>query len=239
MDPNVQNQHNQDPNPPLLITDADALLQLLIADQVRLLGFMRRTFNMQPAVTEAVEMEIRKSRKFRARFTKALDEALDRQTLVVLDPRTLPAYVTTDPNAVYDSIQTVGARYERSGLDYGEAYTFAAGVVLQVPVVSNDITAIEVAQKKGLQLPSLVARVFDLIVLGHQAGHLGLKDCDEVRKALAREAEFLPASFRKRSFEGGLTTFYPRLQDGSNAPVGAVSASSILDKRFVLVRAMT
>ncbi len=77
-------------NPNLLLLDADALLQIFISGQILLLRFLKRAFQIQPAITEAVEAEIRRSKKFRTRFTHDLQKALDSETLVVLDARTLP-----------------------------------------------------------------------------------------------------------------------------------------------------
>ncbi len=226
----------QSSNPSLLLVDADVLLQLLIAEQLRLLGYLKREFGVQPAIAEAVEMEIRKSTKFRSRFTGVLEKALDSQTIITIDTRTLPAFVSTNPAAVYDSIQSVGLKYERSGLDYGEAYTFAAGVVLNAPVLSNDSSAIRTAQRKGLKLPFLVARVFDLVVLCRQCDYLDDHGCDDIRKALASEGEFIPAAFHHRSFKDGIIEFYSRIIDAALPLLGCEQPQSELDIRLKLAR---
>jgi hypothetical protein len=221
-------------NPDLLLIDADSLLQLLIADKVRLLHSVKKRFRIQPAIVEAVEAEVRKSKKFRAQFTKELQKAIDNGTILVLDSRTLPAYVATSPDAVFDAIQTNGFNNEQRGLDYGEAYTFAAAVALSAPVMTNDMQAIHTAQNRGIQLPSHLLRTYDLIVLSHQIDELTEKDCDDVRQLFDSKNEPLPAAFKKTSYAKGLSNFYPRLHDGSKKPLGAVAALTVFDIRLTI-----
>ena len=208
-------------NPDLLLVDTDSLLQLLIAGEMRLLRFLKKRFRIQPAVVEAVEAEVRKSKKFRAQFTKELQKAIDNETVLVIDSRTIPAFVSRSPAAVFDAIQTNGLDYEQRGLDYGEAYTFAAGVALDVPVISNDMNAILTAQRRGIRLPRYLLRTYDLIVLSHQIGDLTAGDCDAIRQTLLQRNEFVPAAFERSSFVNGLGKFYPRLLDSSKQSIGS------------------
>jgi hypothetical protein len=212
---------------------------LLIVGEIRLLVWLSRTFGVPVAITEAVEVEIRKSRKFRSRFTKDFDKALETGAIRIIDVATLSHLVSTDPNAVYDSIQTAGSRLEHSGLDYGEAYTFAAGIVLNAPVVSNDASAIRTAKKKALQLPTLIARVFDILVLCHQCNYLSAKDCDGIRKTLVSEKEFVPVAFLHASFQDGLASFFARIVNAEVSVLGSTSAAGVLDVRLVLTRLST
>jgi hypothetical protein len=222
-------------NPNLLLIDADSLLQLLIAEKVRLLHSIKKRYRIQSAIVEAVEAEIRKSKKFRSHYTKELQKAIDNGTTAILDSRTLPAYVATSPDAVFDAIQTNGFKNEQRGLDYGEAYTFAAGVALSVPVVTNDMSAIKTAQIRGIALPKFLLRTYDLFVLCHQFGELSENDCDEIRKLLANKNESLPGAFTKTSYSKGIPNFYPRLHDGSKPSLGAATAIAPLDVRLTLV----
>src|SRR5207248_1599855 len=118
--------------------------------------------------------------------------ALDNSSLVVLDTRTLPAFISKSSGAIFNAIQTSGFQNEQDGLDYGEAYTFAAGVILDVPVISNDRNAILVARAKRIPLPRQIIRMYDLIVLCQQCGELTVKDCDEIRTTLNSKGEFIP-----------------------------------------------
>jgi hypothetical protein len=222
-------------NPDLVLLDTDSLLQLLIAGEMRLLRFLKKRFRIQPVIVEAVEAEVRKSKKFRSQFPKELQKALDNETIFVLDSRTMPAFVSTSPAAVFNAIQTNGFEYEQRGLDYGEAYTFAAGVALGCPVISNDMSAIRTAQQRNIALPRHLLRTFDLVVLHHQIGELTEKDCDGIRQTLAGKNEFLPAAFSGTSFSKGLPHFYPRLHDSSKAAVGSPVALSQLDVRVTIV----
>jgi hypothetical protein len=58
-------------------------------------------------MVEAVEVELRKNNKFGNRFRKALNKSFESGTLIVLDERTLPGFVSADPRAIYDAIQTM------------------------------------------------------------------------------------------------------------------------------------
>jgi hypothetical protein len=130
-------------------------------------------------------------------------------------------FVATSPAAIYDAIQTNGLAFEQRGLDYGEAYTFAAGLAFEAPVISNDISAIRTARRRSIPLPPYVVRTYDLIVLCHQTGDLTEQECDGIRQALAGKNEFVPAAFAQASFVEGLRKFYPRLHDSSKAAVGS------------------
>jgi hypothetical protein len=227
--PSVQN------NPSLLLIDTDSLLQLLIADQMRLLHFVKRRFRIQPAIVEAVEAEVRKSKKFRAQFTKELQKAIDNHAVEVIDSRTMPAFVNTDPHAVFNSIQTTGFDYGQRGLDYGEAYTFAAGVILNAPVISNDHNAVLTAQNRRIPLPTYIFRTYDLIVLCHQTEQLSTKECEDIRQALAKRNEYVPVAFQHTSFVKGLQNFYPRLLDGSKVSIASNVPITKLDVRLTIV----
>lgn len=222
-------------NPSIILFDTDALLQVLLAQQMALLHALKRAYRVQPAIVEAVEMEVRKSKKFRARFTKELQKAIDSETIVVLDTRTLPAFISTDAAAMHDTIQTKGFQYNRV-LDYGEAYTFAAAVVLNVPAVSNDITALRAGSKAQLNLPKIVLRAFDFFVFCHQSDLCTAGDCDRIRQSLATEREWIPAAFQNTSYEKGLPHFYARLLDGTKAGVGADQPRNEPEMRVIVYR---
>ncbi len=218
-------------NPIAIVFDTDALLQLLIADQMALLHAFKKRVQIQPGIVEAVEVEIRKSRKFQGRFTKELQKAIDSKTLLVLDVPALSSFAPVDARATYETIQSRGFELN-AVLDYGEAYTYAAGVVLKSPVVSNDIRAVRAGKNAGLDLPEHILRLFDFIVLCHHIDEINSDRCDEVRKTLADKKEWIPLAFQHSSFQDGLGSFYPRLLQRSRTPVGAVTPKSELDVRL-------
>lgn len=219
------------PNPSLLLIDADALLQFLIAGEMRQFRAIKQSFDIQPAIVEAVEMEIRKSKKFRAKFTKDLQKAIDSETLLVLDTRSLWRFVEVDANTIYDALQTRGFQYARV-LDYGEAYTFAAAVVLRAPVISNDINAIRAAARAKLDLPTYLFRAFDVLILCNHSGLMSDSECDATRKSLIAANEWVPASFQHASFCDGLNRFYPRMLVLAKTPVGVEEPQNDLDVRI-------
>jgi len=214
------------------LIDSDALLQFLIAEEMRQLHALKHSFNIQPAIVEAVEVEIRKSRKF-PKFNKHLQKAIDSETIMILDARTLPRFITIDANATYNAIETRGFQYAKI-LDYGEAYTFAAGVVLRTPVLSHDITAIKAASRAGLDLPEHILRAFDLFVLYNQCGLMSESECDAARKILVAANEWVPTAFQRASYIDGLNSFFARMLEGSRGAVGFAYPQNDLDIRLIL-----
>lgn len=221
------------PNPSLLLLDSDVAFQIFLAEQIPILRHMKRKYGIQPAVVEAVDVEVRRNKKFRSRFAKAYQKSLDNGTIVVLDTRTLRAFVTTDARSVYESIQSLGLHYKLF-LDYGESYTHAAAVVLQVPAASNDHKALVVAENNGLEIHQPVLWMFHLVVFALQTGLLTERDCEAIRKKLLEEAEGVPRAFEHCSFANGLPNFYARLADGFIPAVGSPTTKSKWDHRITV-----
>ena len=219
------------PNPLLILLDSDVVFQIFLADQIPTLLHIKRKYHIQPMVVEAVDVEIRKNKKFRGRFDKVYQKSVDHETVLILDARSLPAFVTSDARSVYESIQSTGLRYNLF-MDYGESYTHAAAVILRAPVVSNDHNALRVAQKNGLDIQEPVLGTFDLVVFALQTGHLNDRDCEEIRKKLLAAGEPVYAAFKHRSFRDGLPNFYARLTDISIPAIGSPSPKSKWDQRI-------
>jgi hypothetical protein len=135
---------------------------------------------------------------------------------------------------MYELIQSTGLRYTLF-MDYGESYTHAAAVVLDVPVASNDHAALVVAQVNGLSVHEPVLSTFDLVTFALQTELLSTKDCETIRKKLLAEAEPLPPAFRHSSFQDGLPNFFARLVDGSRPLVGCQTSTTKWDKRITVV----
>lgn len=205
------------PNPPLLLCDSDVLVQLFTADELRPLIELKKSYGVQPAVVLEVDIELRWMRKYKDRFASHLDKALKSETLKKLDQTLFQSLLgKATPGTSWAGFQALGTQY--SGyVQKGEAYTYAAGVTVSLPVASNDFSAIQTLQAQMLTLPVPIIRSFDLLVFSYSAGILEMKDCDAARKELLRNGEGLPRAFQNSSFEDGMRSFSCRLLDGSSA----------------------
>ncbi len=202
-------------NPPLLLCDSDALTQFFLADEIRPFRELKARYGIQPAIVQEVDNELRWLRKFKDRFVPQLDKALKAATLKVLDAAEFQSHLSTAPiGASWASFQSLGSRYN-GYVDLGEAYTFAAGVTLGFPALSNDFSAIRVLEGKMQSLPTPILRSFDLLAFCFHNGILSPTDCESVRSALLKELEGLPKAFQHASFENGVKVFNTRLQDGA------------------------
>ena len=210
-----------------LVCDTDALIQIFLSGQGELLKKFKKLYGIQCVITESVEVELHGPRmKNSALFLPQVRKALQNNALMVLDQHSVGSFTSNDPHTTYLSIQVMG-RKNNLHLGKGEAYSHAAGVVLRVPVMSNDMKAIVVADRTGLPTGKPTIRAYDLFVLFHQIGELSSGDCDEIRKTLTAVKETPHSSFSGRKFDEGLLRFHPRVVD-SHVPVRATGPQSEL-----------
>jgi hypothetical protein len=212
------------PNPGVLLCDADALIQLFLATkQTRSLiplRSLRDDYGIQPAIVAEVEVELLSNRKYGAKVMQELRRALGNGTLEILDVGAMSKYVSSSvAKGVFGVYQTLGQQYAKVA-DLGEAYTLAAAVTLDVPALSNDITALRALDRHNHAVPSPVLRSFDLLALSLQTGTLAEKDCDDARKELRGRGEHVPAPFQNASFGDGMKWFCPRILDDEKPGIG-------------------
>jgi hypothetical protein len=201
-------------NPALLLCDSDALTQLFLANEVRPLRHLKDAYGIQPTIVQEVDLELRWLGKYKDRFVPQLDKALKSSSLCVLDQGRFQALVSSAPaGASWAGFQSLGAQYN-GHIGSGEAYTFAAGVTLNLPALSNDFRAIKTLEANLLPLPTPVLRSFDLLVFCQKSGFLDLKTCEQVRADLLKIGEGLPRAFMHSSFWDGMNAFPSRLQEG-------------------------
>jgi hypothetical protein len=220
-----------------LVCDTDALIQIFLGDQGELLKKLKRIYGIQSVISESVERELsRPGMKNSGHFQPQVRKAIQNQALIVLDEHSVGSFTSNDPHSTYLSIQVMG-RKNNLHLGKGEAYSHAAGVVLRVPVMSNDMKAIVAADRLGLPTGKPTIRAYDVFVLFHQIGELSSDDCDEIRKTLTAFGESPHSAFSTNKFEEGLLRFHPRLVD-DQAPLLATGAQSELADldRLVLSR---
>ena len=230
-----------DSNPPLLICDTDALVQLLLAGDVTALRDLRRLYHIQPSIVEAVNFELispqsRSLQRLQPMYEAAFDKALGNGTLQVADERTLPAYVGSAAHAVWNEV-SIRATSWATRVQRGEAYSHSLALSLKLPVLTHDMSAVKVLRNAGEALSSPILRLFDLYAFAFQRGSMTESDCDNCRQILVREKQALPDAFRNRAFLDGLSQFYPRLQCASTPPVGYVKELEIDDVRLLITPA--
>jgi hypothetical protein len=189
---------------------------------------LKRCFGITPVITEAVEGELfLPSRKEKNKHVQAqAQKALDNGALVLLDERSLGAFTFNDPHTTYISIQIEGQK-NNLHLGKGESFSHAVGVILRIPILSNDSKALLTADRLRLSVAKPTLRAYDLFVLLHQIGELTENDCDEIRKSLLCAGEVPHADFCGRKFSDGLLRFYPRVV-AANYPILATGKESEL-----------
>jgi len=212
--------------PSFVFCDADAIIQFLLAQEVRPFRLLRSKYSIQPLVVPEVEIELlRPIRRFGNRVAPEFKKVVANGLLRVVDKNALAAHYggaggPMAAAAAMANIAKLGHEYQ-AHVDYGEAYTHAAALTLGVPALSHDRSALEVLIHAGLSVPTTVLRAFDLIALCYQVGEMTEKDCDAFRAALLLEHEYLPKCFAHKSFGDGLKDFCPRICDIHVAPVGS------------------
>ena len=215
--------------PPFLICDADATIQALIAKEVRPFQALKR-FQVQPVVVPAVLVELRSNHRYGRRVESQLRKALGNGTIRELDLAKLKEHFEQGQvdasakalaTATERTIELLGRTFDR-WVDYGEAYSHAAALTLECPVLSHDKRALDALLNAGQDVPPCVLRYFDLLAFAYQVGSLDERGCDQVRSVLRRENEFIPYQFKNASFLGGLPSFVVRLHDGSKPHVGGM-----------------
>src|ERR1700693_5162549 len=134
------------PNPGLLICDSDVLVQFFLSNELRPLRDLKVLFGIQPAIVQEVDAELRWLGHYGSRFVPQLEKSLKNGLLVRLDKVLFQSLLgKAPPGTSWETFQSLGARY-LGFVDKGEAYSHAAGVVLGLPVASDDFRAIEVLQ---------------------------------------------------------------------------------------------
>lgn len=205
------------PNPPLLLCDSDALVQLFLANNLRPLQALKSTFHIQPTIVLEVDVELRWMKKYKNKFVPQLDKALKNGVLTKLDQSAFQSLLgTAAPGTSWGNYQSLGQRYELV-VQRGEAYTHAAAVCLGLPAMSNDGKAVLTLTGQMMSVAAPVVRLFDLLVFCHENGVLTTKDCDEIRSELLINGEGLPGPFQNASFVNGAKTFPCRLKAGNAA----------------------
>jgi hypothetical protein len=233
-----QRADGQTPKPNVVILDSSVLLQIIATGHFGILRSLRSEFGVQSVIVPAVESEVlaitENVAKFRGR-REQFKKALRNKTVAIVDRDFLAPFLLNATESWIRQIDSEGTRlYEV--VDRGEAFTHAASMILNVPVATNDTTAVSKLVRQREPIPRPVLRFWDLIVFSHQAGWLTANDCDAIRQLLDRIGERNPACFTKHSFEDGLPHFYARLTCADLQVLGANQPQEKFDERMILAR---
>ncbi len=225
-------------NPKVLVCDTDALIQIFTARQGELLKRLKRRYGIQPVIPESVEAEItRRGHPKSALILPSVTKALDHGALLVLEERVIGAFTSNDAHSTYTSIQLLG-QDNALRIGQGEAYAYAAGVILKAPVLSNDASAVKIADRFGIKLPPFILRAYDLFMLFHQNDELEERDCDNIRQSLLTAGEALPFQVRNKSYGDGLAHIYPRLIDDEYTLIASGKQSELGDLNQLVIKSL-
>lgn len=218
--------------PACLFVDTDVLFQLFIGGAPHVLRDLRSSYDIAATIVPEVEIEVTNNRKFGTKFASDLRRSLSNGWIQLMDGGNYGTIIgsnahlqTAATGVSYADIQRSGQRYNYR-VDRGEAYTHATAVALSQPAASNDFNAIRTLDRAGMALPNPVLRTFDLITFAYQIGTMSERDCNQFRKELLANNEFIPRVWRNANFLDGLRHFVPRLVDTKAAAVGQAPAHS-------------
>ena len=219
-------------NPSLIVGDTSSLVQLVIVEDITALRGLKQEYGIQVAVTEAVEAELRRVVRNRFPAREAfLKKAFNSRTLAVVDKTLLNSLGYKAAPALLEQMDQLGEKFHRR-VDRGEAYTHAAGNVLGVPTLSQDIAALWQLVKDGIDVQRPVLRAFDVLIFGVQARLAEIESCAKARRLLLKARETILPCFENCSVADGLPNFFLRLCDASLPPLGAEKKLEPFDDRI-------
>jgi len=183
-----------------------------------------------------VEAEIcwRVQKKFPDKWA-ILKKAFSTNTIAVLNRTLLGERDYKSAPALIDQIDHLGQSFALR-IDRGEAYTHAAGNVLGVPTLSQDLAAIWALIGDGVAVQRPIRRAFDVLLFGVQVGTIDWATCAKVRRQLLKAKEGLLPCFANCSVNDGVANFYLRLCDADLPLIGAGVPLEKLDDRIYIRR---
>jgi hypothetical protein len=191
--------------------DSDALFQILLAGQKQLFKVLSTDFGVSSFIMSEVEIEVRSNRKLGALVRIPFESALSSGFLKELNSSDLERLSSGMPAPVsLGDIRQLGKDYALY-VDHGEAYTHAAGILLDSPTVSNDRNAIRVLELNGKKLPPRVFRSYDLFAFLYAEGYIDIRTAERILKALKTQNEWIPKCLLHSSFEDGIQGINCRL----------------------------
>jgi hypothetical protein len=193
------------------IFDTDALAQIFLTEHYNIFQILSSDFGVDSYLMSEVEVELRSNKKFGALIRPRLDKALRTKALKLITSAELERMQSEGSDLVSLGDIRELARDYALDVGTGEAATHAAGVLLDVPTVSNDFNAIRVLEEKGRILPPTILRSFDLFGFLFFEKYIDASAGEQIRKTLRAQNEGMPATLINQSFEDGIQGIQCRL----------------------------
>lgn len=191
--------------------DSDALIQIFLANQHLLFSILSSDFRVSSFVMSEVEIEVRSHRRFGGLIKPQLDKAFKNRALRILNSSDLENIGQSMPPPIsLVDIRELGKDYALD-VGRGEAYTHAAGVLLDTPVVSNDLNAIKTLETNGKKLPPTILRSFDMFGFLYMEGYIDIRSAERSLKELKIQREWMPKCLQNSCFEDGIRGINCRL----------------------------
>jgi hypothetical protein len=179
-----------------------------------------------------VDIEVHSNRRLGAIVRIPLDSALKSGRLKILSSSDLERLSSgmAAPVSLGD-IRLLGKDYALY-VGAGEAYTHAAGILLDSPTVSNDLNAIRILESAGKKLPPRVFRSYDLFAFLYAEGYMDIRTAERVLKVLKGQETWIPKCLLHSSFEDGIKGINCRLSTSLavSAPSGGWSSAFYLKR---------
>lgn len=218
----------------MIVGDTSSLIQLVIAEDSTALRALKQYYGVQATVTEAVEAELRRVVRYRFPAKEPfLKKAFTTKTLCVIDKTLLTALGYKAAPALLEQMDQLGEQFNLR-VDRGEAYTHAAGNVLGVPTLSQDLAALRQLVNDGIDVQRPILRAFDILIFGVQAGIANIESCTKARKQLIKAKESILPCFENCSVADGLANFFLRICDADLDILGADHALGSFDDRIFI-----
>jgi hypothetical protein len=197
--------------------DADALAQIFIAGQQRLLAYLSETYGVSSYLMSEVEVELLSNLRINGLVRPSYQKALKSGWLKVLSASDLDKLSQGRQTEVtLHAIRTLASDLKLY-VQVGEAHTHAAAILLDCPAVSNDRAALRVLEANSKPLPPTVLRSFDLFGFCFMEAFLDEKAVEAIRATLLSRAEWVPACMKNRSFVEGFPDLQCRLSTSLSA----------------------
>jgi len=193
------------------IFDSDALIQIFLAGQKQAFSILASEFGVRSYLMNEVDVELRSNKKFGALIKPNLEKTLKNGSLKLLSAADLDSLADEQSSPVsLQDIRSLGREYALD-VGTGEAYTHAAGILLNTPTVSNDMNAIRTLEMKGKELPPTILRSFDIFGFLFSEGCIDAHAAEQILKELKAQGERLPHGLSNSSFSEGVMTIHCRL----------------------------
>lgn len=209
-------------NPVVLLCDSDAVSQVIQANQWSLFEKLKATFSIQPCIVPEVNIELGRFKPIDREFSQ-----LKKKGHLRIASKGVLEELGVIPfgDRRHDGIAARAERYNAVA-DMGEAALHALSVELDLPVLSNDGSAIRALEAKREQVKHPVLRVYDVFALAVQCGWLTCADVDVAYRTLHRLKAGTPPVRPGDAFVDSLSQHEVRVESALHAASPKVASNA-------------